>query len=613
MRKSQGVAMEAIQEGSLEGTCSRSSTATNEQVEIEKLKRELGKLKLENDKLKSTKEAKVTTLQKELDRLNRENDKLKDHKSLSETERRRLSRLEHQAEIDTQKRMKEIKKLVLKGQALDLAFLVDATGSMQSTINMVKEQIKEMAAGVKEAYPDVKLRVAFVAYRDYEDDLVTEKCEFTDQLSTFTQALSELYANGGGDQAEDVFSGLEGIASLNWTSQNRLLFHIADAPCHGLRFHNGVTDNFPAGDKFGRRIEDLLSSLRTNCKITKYFFCHLNTSTEKMVREFKNADDEIGDWIQQELFSNINKIPHVVVTMCRMTIQKTMSMVGVADITVKYVPEVVKNEQPNWESIATLQGQKTKHIRYSQVNEMLDKIRTKQSLELEEVKWCSVQIAQNPFSSEGSIRWPYYAQVATVPGQVSSSPMVVKRFKTPFGKDVRELHKKEKYFEQMEVQTVSAHMATEFNKRIRNLPGVKMVEFTEVSVLEVEGNFYNMEMLLLGKWIKYNNNGGFINLEEYRATLQAFTHWTYEYSDKLLMVTDLQGVLAPNSDGHMRFHLCDPAIHCADVLRFTKTNLGPEGFKLFFNTHKCNDVCRNLKLKPGRNGVTTSGTIVGCS
>ncbi|CAM6068799.1 unnamed protein product [Sphagnum tenellum] len=106
MRKSKGVAMEAIQEGSREGTCSRSSTATNEQqVAIEKLKWDFEKLKLENDKLKSTKEAKVTTLQKELDRLNRENDKLKDHKSLSETERRRLSRLEHQAEIDTQKRM----------------------------------------------------------------------------------------------------------------------------------------------------------------------------------------------------------------------------------------------------------------------------------------------------------------------------------------------------------------------------------------------------------------------------------------------------------------------------------------------------------------------------
>ncbi len=226
---------------------------------------------------------------------------------------------------------------------------------------MVKEQIKEMAAGVEKAYPDVKLRVAFVAYRDYEDDFVTETCEFTYHLSTFIKALSELHAIGGGDDAEDVFSGLQGIASLNWTSQNRLLFHIADAPCHGRRFHNGVSDEFPRGDMHGRRIEDLLSSLRTDCKITKYFFCHLNKSTEKMVQEFKNADDEIGDWIQQELFSNINKIPRVVVTMCRMSIQKSMSMVGVAGNAVKYVPEVVKKRQPNWDFIATPQGQTTKH------------------------------------------------------------------------------------------------------------------------------------------------------------------------------------------------------------------------------------------------------------
>jgi len=158
---------------------------------------------------------------------------------------------------------------------------VDWLCCVQSIINMVKEQIKEMAAGVGKAYPDVKLRVAFVAYRDYEDDLVTERCEFTDHLSTFIKALSELHAIGGGDAGEDVFSGLQGIASLNWTSQNRLLFHIADAPCHGRRFHNGVSDEFPRGDMHGRRIEDLLSSLRTDCKITKYFFCHLNKSTER--------------------------------------------------------------------------------------------------------------------------------------------------------------------------------------------------------------------------------------------------------------------------------------------------------------------------------------------
>jgi len=36
-------------------------------------------------------------------------------------------------------------------------------------------------------------------------------------------------------------------------------------------------------------------------------------------------------------------------------------MMGVAGNAVKYVPEVVKKGQPNWEFIATLQRQKTKH------------------------------------------------------------------------------------------------------------------------------------------------------------------------------------------------------------------------------------------------------------
>lgn len=44
-----------------------------------------------------------------------------------------------------------------------------------------------------------------------------------------------------------------------------------------------------------------------------------------------------------------------------------------------------------------------------------------------------------------------------------SRSMVVKRFKTPLGKDVREVHKRERYWAQMEVQAVSAHMANEFN------------------------------------------------------------------------------------------------------------------------------------------------------
>jgi hypothetical protein len=73
------------------------------------------------------------------------------------------------------------------------------------------------------------------------------------------------------------------------------------------------------------------------------------------------------------------------------------------------------------------------------------------------------------------------------------------------------------------------------------------------------------------------------------------------------MVTDLQGVFTARADGQPVFQLSDPAIHCTDVLRFSRTNLGEEGFKLFFNSHKCNNVCQALRL-PALGERTSSGT-----
>lgn len=46
--------------------------------------------------------------------------------------------------------------------------------------------------------------------------------------------------------------------------------------------------------------------------------------------------------------------------------------------------------------------------------------------------------------------------------------------------------------------------------------------------------------MLTGAWIKYSSNAGYVNTPEYRATLHAFSHWTFHVSRGLLMVTDLQ-------------------------------------------------------------------------
>ena len=45
------------------------------------------------------------------------------------------------------------------------------------------------------------------------------------------------------------------------------------------------------------------------------------------------------------------------------------------------------------------------------------------------------------------------------------------------------------------------------------------------------------------------------------------------------------------------FRLTDPAILCEyDMTRFTSTNMGRAGVGLFFRSHKCNQICKQLGL-----------------
>ena len=64
--------------------------------------------------------------------------------------------------------------------------------------------------------------------------------DFTDSVDTFKRFCDPIIADGGGDIPEDVFGGLEKAGELGWTTDGstRVLFHIADAPCHGREYHS---------------------------------------------------------------------------------------------------------------------------------------------------------------------------------------------------------------------------------------------------------------------------------------------------------------------------------------------------------------------------------------
>lgn len=223
---------------------------------------------------------------------------------------------------------------------------------------MIKSTVTSMAAGLMASYPECKLRVAFVPYRDYEDmeqdDM--EVCDFTASFSgpdsVFSQSLSLVYAAGGGDDAEDVFSGIARVAQLSWDATNRLLIHVADAPCHGMQFHDGVGDHYPAGDKLGRSIGSQLQILYEVCHISTYFFCHLNNTTRKMIRAFQAAATGSPLTILEEQFENISSIPHKVITLCRGTIQKTLSVLNAQHrLDLQFVHEAVVKNVPSWPQV----------------------------------------------------------------------------------------------------------------------------------------------------------------------------------------------------------------------------------------------------------------------
>ncbi len=65
------------------------------------------------------------------------------------------------------------------------------------------------------------------------------------------------------------------------------------------------------------------------------------------------------------------------------------------------------------------------------------------------------------------------------------------------------------------------------------------------------------------------------------------------------MITDLQGV------GPI---LTDPSVQTKNNGHFnlSHTNLGHDGFKFFFSTHKCNAICASLRLKSTREMVASN-------
>ena len=119
---------------------------------------------------------------------------------------------------------------------VEVAFVLDTTGSMASLIEGAKRKIWSIATTIIDENPGAEIRMGLVAYRDIGDEYVTKRVELTADIQDLYARLLELRARGGGDWPESVNEALhEGITKLVWTQGpdvSRIVFLVGDAPPH---------------------------------------------------------------------------------------------------------------------------------------------------------------------------------------------------------------------------------------------------------------------------------------------------------------------------------------------------------------------------------------------
>lgn len=530
----------------------------------------------------------------------------------------------------------------------DVLFLMDATGSMSPYIRAAKEKVKTIIDDINSAFlHEAEVRIAIVAYRDHEASPNIEFLDFTTSVSDAHSFLQRLRLVSGDDWPEDVLGGIQQAVRASWKNENRCLIHIGDAPAHGRALHD-FSDHV---DRYlGRNLHDVthttllkeLIDLRIN-----YAFLRIENFTDRMVFVFAQAYAEAAAtctlhpknkyfsqltsattgpptgeliFMETDLGTNYDALTSLVVNTVTSSASNTAerhtsetssqsssrytssSLESISeedseeqdtDADMKTVVPKSDPEQPDplseYGGWLVLEGY-SPSIVYgpSTLNDMMA---DDNNITIDKVKLV-VNKEKKPFE-QGSQHMAFKAETMW-----SNTRYVVKTAKRN-GKTIP-------YFvENMRIQALCKAFALEFNSILG--PDHHTLDYVVTACLK--GRSFHMsndpiefesclslERLLPGSYIKYNNNKNHVASrpdDPINDLAQAFSHFTYERSLGQFLVCDLQGVNGV---------LTDPVMHTADAQRFplSQTNLGREGIKFFFSSHKCNGVCATLALKSNR-------------
>ena len=188
---------------------------------------------------------------------------------------------------------KGIKEIKIIFSILDLLFIMDNTGSMEGYFDILKKNLIDIIDKIKEKAPQIEINFGYIGYKDIKQ-IINNECKlisFTSDYNFIKEEINEITIGGGDDTAEDVAWGLEQAIKLEWNGNVKFAILIADAPCHGLNYHDkNIIDNYIYGVPGRKKIEDSIKEMME--KEISLFCIELNESTDKMYKIIEEIYNE---------------------------------------------------------------------------------------------------------------------------------------------------------------------------------------------------------------------------------------------------------------------------------------------------------------------------------
>ncbi len=116
---------------------------------------------------------------------------------------------------------------------LDLALVVDVTGSMSDELQFLQAELATIVSDLKQRHSELDIRVGFTFYRDEGDAFVTRTYAMDGDIAKARAHIAAQQADGGGDYEEAMQDALIRAAGLDWRDDAvKTLLLVADAPPH---------------------------------------------------------------------------------------------------------------------------------------------------------------------------------------------------------------------------------------------------------------------------------------------------------------------------------------------------------------------------------------------